>query len=369
MVILVWPVPFWTLINYLLNNKQFLLIITPVLLPHYHVPEAVWTSTAAFGVMVAFWQAWCHFWICQQQDAALLCFCHSEQQDKSPCSLLPRGSAQQLPLCQTPLSRLPKQSGPRRESGCNTPGEHSREPLIQSRSSLCTTELRNNSARRVGFCLQTDFLQNGIGNREQFFYFTGTRGSSLVKRTMVMEAKDKLSLVATAIWESNEPLHKAQVVHRYHNLIEQKKLNHQEGGLGRRKVLLIPSKNSAVKFAIFWTGWLRCLSFSRDKAANKNTRNILFISAPFISPFICIRSVSSSSQYLYFSSSPFCWTVNSSFVNIQQGNCLQFLIRMLKLKGRGQQEKKCVKVSALPNILTSKLFLYVSNTAKVPHLV
>lgn len=216
MVILMWPVPFWTLINYLLNNKQFLLIITPVLLPHYHVPEAVWTSTAAFGVMVAFWQAWCHFWICQQQDAALLCFCHSEQQDKSPCSLLPRGSAQQLPLCQTPLSRLPKQSGPRRESGCNTPGEHSREPLIQSRSSLCTTELRNNSARRVGFCLQTDLLQNGIGNREQFFFFTS------------QEQEDHLWLREPWWWKQRtssawwpQPfgrvmgqLHKAQVVYR-----------------------------------------------------------------------------------------------------------------------------------------------------------
>lgn len=85
-------------------------IITPALL------SCPWISTAAFGVMVAFWQAGCHLWICQQQDATLLCFCHSEHQDKSPCSLLPRGSAQQLPVCQTPLSQLPKQSGPSRKA-------------------------------------------------------------------------------------------------------------------------------------------------------------------------------------------------------------------------------------------------------------
>lgn len=69
-----------------------------------------------------------------------------------------------------------------------------------------------------------------------------------------MEGKDKLNFLAMAIWESNGPLHKAQLVYRYKNLTEQKKLNHQEGGLGRKKVLPIPSKNSAVKFAIFWTG-------------------------------------------------------------------------------------------------------------------
>lgn len=112
MVILMWPVPFGTLINYVLRNELSLLITTSVLLPYYHVPEAAWISTAAFGVTVAFWQVGCPLWICQQQDAALLCFCHSEQQDKCPCSLLPSGSAQQLPLCQTPLSQLPKQSGP-----------------------------------------------------------------------------------------------------------------------------------------------------------------------------------------------------------------------------------------------------------------
>lgn len=37
---------------------------------------------------------------------------------------------------------------------------------------------------------------------------------------------------------------------------------------------------------------------------------------------------------------------------------------MLKLKGRGQQEK-----DMLPNILTSKVFFSVYSTAKVPHLV
>lgn len=174
-----------------------------------------------------------------------------------------------------------------------------------------------------------------------FYYFTGTRGWPLVKRTTEMEGKDKLSFLTMAIWESNGPLHKAQLVHRY-NLIEQK-LNHQESGLGRNKVLLSPSKNSAVKFAIFWTGWLRYLSFYRDKAANKNSGNIIFISAPFISSFICISSISSASQYLYFSSSPFCWTFNSSLVNIQQGNCLHFFIKMLKQKGMGQQGEKVLK--------------------------
>lgn len=158
MVILMWLVPFWTLINYLLNNKQFLLIIS-VLLPHYHVPEAAWISTEAFGVMVAFWQAGYHLWICQQQDAALLCFCHSEQQDKSPCSLLPRGSAQQLPFCQTPLSWLPKQNGPRREGAWKTPGENSRKPLIQTHSSLCITELKNSLHIELDFASRHTFYR------------------------------------------------------------------------------------------------------------------------------------------------------------------------------------------------------------------
>lgn len=68
-----------------------------------------------------------------------------------------------------------------------------------------------------------------------FFYFTGTRGRSLVKRTTEMGGKDKLSFLATAIWENNGPLHKAQVVHTYKNLIVQKELNHQEGGLAGEK--------------------------------------------------------------------------------------------------------------------------------------
>ncbi|KAI1242169.1 hypothetical protein IHE44_0005686 [Lamprotornis superbus] len=38
----------------------------------------------------------------------------------------------------------------------------------------------------------------------------GTRGRSLVKRTTEMEGKDKLSFLATAVWENNGPLHKAQ---------------------------------------------------------------------------------------------------------------------------------------------------------------
>lgn len=36
---------------------------------------------------------------------------------------------------------------------------------------------------------------------------------------------------------------------------------------------------------------------------------------------------------------------------------------------KGTMGKKSVKISALPDIFTSKLFLSVPNTAKVPHLV
>lgn len=50
-----------------------------------------------------------------------------------------------------------------------------------------------------------------------------------------MEGKDKLSFLATVIWENNGPLHKAQVARRYKNLIVQKELNHQEGGLAGEK--------------------------------------------------------------------------------------------------------------------------------------
>lgn len=184
MVILMWPVPFGTLINYALKNKQFLLITTSVLLLHYHVPEAVWISTTAFGVMVAFWQAGCHLWICQQQDSALLCFCHSEHQDKSPCSLLPRGSAQQLPLCQAPLSQLPKQSGPSTKAAVRllekTAGNFWSKLILpyapRSWKTACTQS----------WVLPLDTLSIEWNKQLRlllFFYFTGTRGWSLFKRT------------------------------------------------------------------------------------------------------------------------------------------------------------------------------------------
>lgn len=180
----------------------------------------------------------------------------SEQQDKSPCSLLPRGSAQQLPFCQTLLSQLPKQSGPRWEGSCKTPGENSREPLIQTHSSLCITELKNSLHTGLGFASRHTFYRMEIATEMIFmFYFRGTRGWSPVKRTIEMEGKDKLYLIFKPV-----PL---------------------------------------------------------------------------------------------FSSSPFCWTFNSTFVKIQQSNCLNFFF----------------KYQPYLIILTSKLFLSVPNTAKVPHLV
>lgn len=111
MVILMWPLPFWTLINYLLNNKPFLLITTPVLLPYYHVPEEAWISTAAFGVMVAFWQAGCHLWICQWQET-LRCFASAIQNNRTrvpaPCcqEALPSSSHSAKLLFHGSLSRV-----------------------------------------------------------------------------------------------------------------------------------------------------------------------------------------------------------------------------------------------------------------------
>lgn len=96
----------------------------------------------------------------------------SEQQDKSPCSLLPRGSAQQLPFCQTLLSQLPKQSGPRWEGSCKTPGENSREPLIQTHSSLRIIELKNSLHTGLGFASRHTFYRIELATEMIFIFFT-----------------------------------------------------------------------------------------------------------------------------------------------------------------------------------------------------
>lgn len=169
--------------------------------------------------MVAFWQAGCHLWICQHQDAR--CFQSNRTRVPAPCcqEALPSSCHSAKLFFHSSLSRV--------DRGGKAAGENSREPLIQTHSSLRITELKNSLHTGLGFASRHTFYRMEIATEMIFmFYFTGTRGWSLVKRTTEMEGKDKLYLIFKPV-----PL---------------------------------------------------------------------------------------------FSSSPFCWTFNSTFVKIQQGNCLNF---------------------------------------------
>lgn len=121
------------------------------------------------------------FGYCQQQET-LRCFASAIQSNKTrvpaPCcqEALPSSShSAKLPFHGS-LSRVDEAEW---ESGCKTPGENSREPLIQTHSSLCTTELKNSLHTELGFPSRHTFYRMELAI-EMIFIFLLHRNKRMI---------------------------------------------------------------------------------------------------------------------------------------------------------------------------------------------